>query len=97
MEISTPRQLLRSLGPLPETSARTPPNFREVPPWAFPVGRLVGRFSFYGRGDLSDLFCIDSRLMPLAIGCLQDLHAASVQELPILAQQKQVLEPKTEP
>ena len=26
MEISTPRQLLRSLGPLPETSARTPPT-----------------------------------------------------------------------
>ena len=25
MEISTPRQLLRSLGPLPETSLRPPP------------------------------------------------------------------------
>ena len=33
-ETSTPRQLRRSLGPLPETSVRTPPNFREVPPWA---------------------------------------------------------------
>ena len=45
MEIPTPRQLLRSLGPLPETSARTPPNFREVPPGAFPVTSLAGRLS----------------------------------------------------
>ena len=29
MEISTPRQLLRSLGPLPETSARPPPRTSE--------------------------------------------------------------------
>ena len=38
----TPGQLLRSLGPLLETSARTPPpprNFREVPPGAFPVSQ----------------------------------------------------------
>ena len=47
MEIPTPRQLLRSLGPLPETSARTPPNFREVPPGAFPGTRLAGRLSDY--------------------------------------------------
>ena len=46
MEISTPRQLLRSLGPLLETSARMPPNFREVPPGASPVTRLAGRFSY---------------------------------------------------
>ena len=45
-EISTPRQLLRSLGPLPETFARTRPNFREVPPKGFPVGRLAGRLSY---------------------------------------------------
>ena len=42
MEISIPRQLLGSLGPLPETSARTPPNFREVPPEAVPMRKLVG-------------------------------------------------------
>ena len=37
VEISTPRPLLRSLGPLPETSARhTSPNFR-VPQSDFPV------------------------------------------------------------
>ena len=45
VEISTPRQLLRSLGPLPETSARTPLNFPEVPPGAFPVTMLAGRLS----------------------------------------------------
>ena len=48
MEMSTPRQLLRSLGPLLETFVRTPPNFREVPPGAFPVGRVVGRLSYFG-------------------------------------------------
>ena len=31
MQISTPRQLLRSLGPLPETSARTPPELPRSP------------------------------------------------------------------
>ena len=31
MEISTPRQLLRSLGPLPEASARTPPELPRSP------------------------------------------------------------------
>ena len=31
MEIPTPRQLLRSLGPLPETSARTPPELPRSP------------------------------------------------------------------
>ena len=46
MEISTSRQLLRSLGPLPETSARTPPKLREVPPGAFPGARLAGRLSY---------------------------------------------------
>ena len=53
MEISTPRQLLRSLGPLPETSARTPPKLREVPPGAFPGARLAGRLSYLNavRGE----------------------------------------------
>ena len=44
--MSTPRHLLRSLGPLPETSVRTPPNFREVPPEAVPVRKLVGKLSY---------------------------------------------------
>ena len=45
-EISTSRQLLRSLGPLPETSAQTPPDLsRSPPPGAFPVVRLAGRLS----------------------------------------------------
>ena len=35
MEISTPTQLLRSLGPLPETSARTPPELPRSPSRSF--------------------------------------------------------------
>ena len=48
MEMSAPSQLLRSLGPLPETFAQTPQapekSLQELS--KFPVGRLVGRLSY---------------------------------------------------
>ena len=56
LETSTPRQLLRSLGPLPETSAWTPPNFREVPPGAFPVMREAG-WKIILKSLMSVIFC----------------------------------------
>ena len=80
MEISTPRQLLRSPG-LQATFRKLPPepppppNSREVPPRTVQVGKLAGKLSYilslpatnhYENNSFS-FFCVNLRVRDLEI------------------------------